>query len=176
MEIKDVVTIIALLLGPVIAVVITLWFQKRAEKRNAKLQLFITLMANRQGGPSREWVNALNLIDVVYAGESRVIQLWKELYFILNTQGFNQQTFWHKYLDLLSAMATSLGYRSLTQTDIDKFYMPQGLGDQAARSLETQIEWLRVLKASPALYKGGVGTTGVAGTTGTTQSPGPTPP
>jgi hypothetical protein len=52
-------------------------------------------------------------------------------------------------------MATSLGYRTLTQTDIDKFYMPQGLGDQATLSLDTQKEWLRVLKATPTLQQVG---------------------
>ena len=60
METKDVVTIIALILGPLIAVMITLWSQKRTERRSAKWQLFVTLMANRKGGPSREWVNAIN--------------------------------------------------------------------------------------------------------------------
>jgi hypothetical protein len=155
METKDVVTIIALILGPVIAVIITLWSQKRSEKLNAKRQLFVTLMANRRAGPNREWVNALNLIDVIYAGETRIVQLWHQLYDVLNVQTINQQAFTHKYLDLLSAMATSLGYRSLTQTDIDKFYMPQALGDQAQLSLEAQTELLRVLKATPTLRQVG---------------------
>ena len=155
METKDVVTIIALILGPVIAVLITLWSQRRSEKLNAKRQLFVTLMANRRAGASRECVNALNLIDVIYAGEPKILQLWHQLYDILCAQPFNNQTFAHKYLDLLSAIATSLGYRSLTQTDIDKFYMPQGLGEQAQLSLETQTEWLRVLKATPTLQRVG---------------------
>ena len=64
-------------------------------------------------------------------------------------QPFNNQTFTHKYLDLLSAIPNSLGYRSLTQTHIDKFYMPRALGDQAQLSLETQTEWLRVFKGNP---------------------------
>jgi hypothetical protein len=151
METKDVVTIIALIAGPVIAVVVTLWSQTRSEKRNAKRALFLTLMAHRRAGPNREWVNALNLIDVIYAGETRVVQLWHQLYDILCAQPFNNQIFAHKYLDLLSTMAISLGYRSLTQTDIDKFYAPQVLGDQATLTSETQKEWLRVLKATPTL-------------------------
>jgi hypothetical protein len=155
MEIKDIVTIIALILGPVIAVAITLWSQKRSEKRNAKQQLFTRLMAHRRAGPIREWVNALNIIDVVYAGDTRVVQLWHQLYDILSARPFNEQTFGHKYIDLLSAMVSSLGYRSLTQTDIDKFYAPQSLGDQAVRELETQTEWLRVLKATPSLQQVG---------------------
>jgi hypothetical protein len=68
----------------------------------------------------------------------RIVQLWHQLYDILCAQPFNNQTFGHKYIDLLSAMATSLGYRTLTQTDIDKFYAPQAIGNQATISLETQ--------------------------------------
>ena len=53
METKDIVTIIALILGPVIAVIITRWSQKRSEKRNAKWQLFLTLMATAGWAQSR---------------------------------------------------------------------------------------------------------------------------
>jgi hypothetical protein len=47
METKDIVTIIALILGPVLAVGITLWSQRRSKKLTTKRQLFVTLMANR---------------------------------------------------------------------------------------------------------------------------------
>jgi hypothetical protein len=127
------------ILGPVIAVAITLWSQKRSEKRNAKQHLFMTLMAHRRAGPIREWVNALNLIDVVYAGDTKVVQLWHQLYDILSARPFNEQTFGHKYIDLLSAMASSLGHRSLKQTDIDKFYAPHSLGDQEIPSTPSRL-------------------------------------
>jgi len=48
-------------------------------------------------------------------------------------------------------MARSLGYRSLQQTDIDKFYAPQVFGDQLALNAETQKEFLRVLKATHSI-------------------------
>ena len=46
METKDIVTIIALILGPVLAVGITLWSRRRLETYRER-QLFVTLMANR---------------------------------------------------------------------------------------------------------------------------------
>ena len=93
----------------------------------------------------------LDSIDVIYSDDSRVLESWHRLYDILNTPGFNNQQFVHQYLNLLSAMAHSLSYRSLQQTDIDKFYAPQALGDQATLQAETQKEWLRILKATPTL-------------------------
>jgi hypothetical protein len=151
MEAKDIITVIALVVGPVSAVIITLWYQRRSERRAAKRQLFVALMAHRKAAPTPEWVNALNLIDVIYADDSEVVELWHRLYDTLTTQPFNNQQFGHQYINLLSNMARSLGYRSLQQTDIDKFYAPQALGDQATLQVETQKEWLRVLKATPNL-------------------------
>jgi hypothetical protein len=149
MTTNEIVTVIALVAGPVIAVGITLWHQRRTEKRVAKERLFLTLMAHRKSfTPVFDWANALNLIDVVYADSPKIVEKWHDLYDILNQNPMNMQQYNHKYLELLSEMATSLGYRSIQQTDIDKFYSPQAYGDQAVTSAEIQKELLRVLKAT----------------------------
>ena len=80
-SIKDIVTIAALFFGPVVAVWITLWSQRRLAKQSAKRQLFLTLMANRKRWPPTiDWVNALNLIDVVFADDDDVVSAWHSLY------------------------------------------------------------------------------------------------
>jgi hypothetical protein len=146
---KDYLTIIALIAGPAIAVIITLWHQSRTTKREAKQKLFLSLMSHRKAMPPRqEWVNALNLVDVVYQDSRAIIQYWHTLYQVLVTKPWNNERYTHAYLDLLSAMAKEVGYKELTQTDIDKFYAPEALGDVASIQAETQKEFLRVLKAS----------------------------
>jgi uncharacterized protein DUF6680 len=148
----EVVTVIALVAGPVIAVLITLWYQRRTDKRAAKERLFITLMAHRKSfSPAPDWTNALNLIDVVYADNPTIVQHWHSLYDILIQTPMNMQRYTYQYLELLSAMAESLGYHSIKQTDIDKFYTPQAYGDQAIVSAEIQKELLRVLKATASI-------------------------
>lgn len=148
-------TLIALFLGPVSAVAITLWHQRRTEKRASKERLFITLMAHRKSfPPTFDWAQALNLIDVVYAKHPKIVKLWHDLYDILCQVPISDQKFNHKYLDLLSAMAKVLGYKTLHQTDIDKFYSPQAHGTHAQQQQELAQELLRVLKAS-----GSIGTT-----------------
>jgi hypothetical protein len=151
MTVVEGVTIFALIAGPVIAVGITLWHQRRTEKRAAKDRLFLTLMAYRKSGPTPDWINALNLIDVVFGDRPKVVSKWHTGYDVLNERPFNIQKFNHLYIELLSLMATSLGYKSLQQTDIDKFYTPQAIGDQAALNAEVQKEWLRVLKATHSI-------------------------
>jgi hypothetical protein len=42
------VTGLAIFLGPAVGVLLTVWFQRRDQKRNAKLRLFRGLMAERK--------------------------------------------------------------------------------------------------------------------------------
>ena len=138
--------IFALFFGPIIAVGITLWWQNRKEKRDAKIRLFTTLMAQRKTTPpTYEWVQALNLIDVVFARDRSVVELWHELFHLFESRE-RTQTQDHKYIELLSEMASVLGYHKSKQTDIDKFYYPQSYIDALLAQNEAQAEWLRVLK------------------------------
>ncbi len=149
---KDYVTIVALFLGPAVAVAITLWHQGRTARRDAKQKLFLTLMSYRKSDPpTAEWASALNLIDVVFADNPTVVQYWHTLYQVLNTKPWNYMNYNHAYLDLLSAIAKAVGYKSLQQTDIDKYYQPDAHGAFQARQGEIQQEFLRVLKASETI-------------------------
>ena len=146
MDTRDIISIIAILVGPVTAVCITLWWQRRKEKRDRQFQLFATLMANRRAAlPSYEWANSLNLIDVVFADYPKIVALWHECYLLLQNQEPTQAS-GHKYLELLSEMARTLGFQRLQQTDIDKYYSPRVHGELLVAQAETQAEWLRVLK------------------------------
>ena len=154
MTVYECATVGGLFLGPVAAVGITLWHQERKEARTAKQSLFLTLMAHRKSvAPPLERTNALNLIDVVYAKDAKVLALWHQLYDLLcqKPEGVNVEAKHHTDLNLLFEMAKSLGYKNLQQTDIDKFYVPQDVGDNAqlVRSLSTEL--LRVLKATETL-------------------------
>lgn len=143
----ELATIVAIVVGPVAAVLITLWHQDRAQKTQAKRQVFNVLMTNRRTfPPTREWVNALNLIDVIFAGDKAVLDLWHRLYEIVCTVPLPEEQFRHTHLDLLQQMARSLGYSELKQTDIDKFYAPQIHGDMAARGAALQDEYLQFVR------------------------------
>ena len=61
-----VVNIIAVLLSPVIAVLVTVYLQNRREKRSQKLWIFNTLIGTRHSPLIEENVRALNMIDVVF--------------------------------------------------------------------------------------------------------------
>lgn len=143
-----VANIIAIMASAVIAVAITLWWQARKEKRDAKIRLFTTLMAFRKAYPvNYEWARALNLIDVIFSDSPEVVARWHRYFDNLedkNPAALNRRI--HIYLELMSEMAKELGFPNLQQTDIDKFYVPQSHADQADINAKIQNEWLRVLK------------------------------
>ncbi|HEX3755749.1 MAG TPA: DUF6680 family protein, partial [Rhizomicrobium sp.] len=77
-----------------------------------------------------------------------IVTLWHSLYTILETEPFLLQRYNHAFLELMSAMAKNLGYKTLAQTDIDKFYSPKAHGNQAVLNADIQAHLLRVLKRS----------------------------
>ncbi len=148
----EAMNIIAVIVGPIVAVIITLWYQSREEKRNDKYRLFTILMAHRKSNPPTfDLVQGLNLIDLVFADHREIVDLWHQYFELLCQDPVNWQIAGAKYLDLLAAMGKVLGYKDLKQTDISRFYSPVAHGNQAELNYNTQIELLRVLKNTAAL-------------------------
>ncbi len=124
----EIISIVAILLSPIIAVLITLWYQSYKTKRDAKMNLFLTLMTYRKTNPpTYSMVDSLNMISVLFSKNKTVVELWHEYYELL-CQKFdetNYETRSHKYLDMLSEMAREiLGYKNLPQTSIDTVLLP----------------------------------------------------
>lgn len=148
--------IAAILLSPVIAVLITLWHQRRQQKRDSRMYILTTLFANRHFPTSEACVQALNMIDVAFLKNKRVRQLWREYFEMLGNSGLDNQPGYEqrqeKNRDLIYEMARSLGYHgAITHNDMQRIYIPRGLGMAAARQEELANELLRVLKASGGL-------------------------
>lgn len=139
------ITALAIFLGPLAGVLFTVWFQARRDKRSEMHRLFYFLMGARKAPlVSPAMATALNSIDVAFHGQPEVRKVWKEYYPLLNQYGSEAQR--HKWLELLSEMAKALGYPSLTQVDIDKFYVPQGHFDDIVQQQTVNGHLLRVLQ------------------------------
>jgi hypothetical protein len=148
-----VVNILAILLSPLVAVLVTVYLQNRREKRNQKLWIFNTLIATRHSPIIDENVRALNMIDVAFHDRPRVRELWHEYLDMLGNEGLNNNLGWgqrqKKNLEMITEMAKHLGYRgTITHLDVDRVYYPVGLGTQSQMGQAIAAELLRVLKAS----------------------------
>jgi hypothetical protein len=152
----EITNIIAVLLSPLIAVLVSVYIQDRAERRRTKTYIFNTLIMYRNRAPNEELVRALNMIDVVFRKNMNIRNLWKEYFSMLSNDGLSNPVSWaqreHKNLEMLTEMAKVLGYSSkLTSLDIERVYFPIGLKDQIETNAEISNELKRLLKESKAI-------------------------
>jgi hypothetical protein len=85
MQFKDIVnllillaTIAAIIVGPIVAVKITLRHETEREKRNRKYQTFHALMKTRRITLSSDHVTALNVIQTEFHDDEKVIAAYKK--------------------------------------------------------------------------------------------------
>lgn len=143
------VNIVAIILSPVIAVCITLWYQNTSEKKKVKRDIFMLIMKNRNSlYLSQEYIQALNSIDIIFYDDSQIREAWAEYYANLNSKNPDFSVRARLYTDLLSQIATHCGYENLKQNQIDKYYTPQGHVDELVRQHEISDELLRTLKST----------------------------
>ncbi len=148
---RDYGELISITLIPFIVWALGTYFQDRKAKRDAKLKLFLTLMASRKAAVlTQEWVDSLNQIDVVFQDNLKVRSAWRQFFDALHPKSphfDNQNSF---RLDLLSEMANSLGYKDLKQTEIDRYYSPVVFSNQQDSQDMLTKETLRILHRSKA--------------------------
>lgn len=146
MKLYEWLTILAIVIGPIAAVQVETWLEKRREDRARKLWIFKTLMATRASTLSAEHVQALNVIDLEFRGDAdkAVSTAWKTYLDHLNSfpkDDEKRQAVWsEKSVDLLGrlllTMGQSLGYE-FDEVHIKKgIYFPQAHGDM---DLEARI-------------------------------------
>lgn len=69
--ISDTLIIIVTFLGPIVAVQLRKFIERRSERKNNRESVFITLMATRANrAGSVDHVQALNMIDLYFSGNS----------------------------------------------------------------------------------------------------------
>jgi len=139
------ITGLAIILGPLAGVLFTFWFQSRKDRDGQKHRLFLTLMGERKGLViSKNMAEALNSIDVVFADRPEIKRLWHKYYGLLSLPPSEERV--HTWLELLAEMAKDLRYTHISQTDLDKFYIPQVHADDLEFQRKVSQQWSRVLE------------------------------
>lgn len=127
-EIKDWVTISAIIIGPILAIQAQKFIESARYKKLRRLNLFHTLMSTRATRVSNEHVAALNMIDIEFYGrklfghrfqtpkEKSITNAWKNYNDQLNTRYTPEQfAMWadkgdELFTTLLYKMSNTLGY------------------------------------------------------------------
>ncbi len=149
-------TVLATVLGPVLAVQAQKWIERVQERNRRKSWVFNQLMATRASRLSPDHVQALNMIDLAFYGrrdfgksratktEVAVTDAWHEYLDHLSTR--TDEMVWgvrsdELFTNLLSAMAKDVGY-SFDRVQLKKgAYSPVAHGEQEAH-LQTQRQLL----------------------------------
>lgn len=140
-------TIIAVIVGPILAVLVTRYVDEQRAGKARRWDVFRTLMRTRREVLSPDFVGALNLIEVEFHGEDAVIQAWKELLKIYNKVPAKEadevqaelKAMDDRRVDLLDAMAKSLKLE-IQQLDILR-------GGYSPMAWSNDLEAQRLLRA-----------------------------
>ncbi len=154
LKLSDWIMILAVLLGPIIAVQLTRYLDNKNEIKRRKLDLFRTLMATRAYNISWDHVNALNRIDVEFDNkipkEKDVLDSWKSYLDLLNDKTLTPEN-WNTrridlFVDLLHKMAMVLDY-DFDKTHIkNSAYSPKAHGNTEEEINELRAGLIKVLK------------------------------
>lgn len=88
------INVLAILISPALAVLISLWLLIRKEKQQKKYFILSSLMAARHYPVSDENVRALNMIDMIFHDKKGVRKLWHEYFDMLKNEGLNNPSGW----------------------------------------------------------------------------------
>jgi hypothetical protein len=143
------ISVVAILVGPILAVLVTRKIDHERAERERRMDVFRTLMKTRRLRLSSEHVTALNLIEIEFYGVAAV-KTARESYFENlskklptdikeSDEHFAEQN--RRLAKLLHAMGKALNFSNLEQLDImTGGYTPQGWAD-----IEQQQQILRYL-------------------------------
>jgi len=148
------ITIIALIVGPIAAVLTQLWFQKRRTIREQKLWVYGALISNRATWIAQDFVRAMNYVDVIFyknaAVRAKRAELLTHIKKTTKQDGTVEQVDWDKAADLcaemLDLMGKELGF-DFSHTQIkDSAYYPVGHEKMDRAAIELREKGLAILE------------------------------
>ena len=146
-----IVNIIAIILSPIIALFISHRVQINYEKRKEKIEILKTLMARRILANSIEYVNALNIIDIIFADSPKVKTAYKALYEAYNQPNYDISKSQMMLTKLIEAIVVDVGYKEkITWDTIQQPYYPIWLDNQI--QADSTIQKYNLAIANSGLY------------------------
>lgn len=129
----NVINIVAVLLSPVIAVLVTMYLQNKSDKKKEKIAIIKALLSTGHYLYSDEIIRSYNLIDIVFKDDTDVREKWKVYYESLCNESLQYQIRLDKKLDLILAMCNAVNYKGITAQDIQRVYVPKGFAEDGEK-------------------------------------------
>jgi len=150
-----IISIIAIVIGPIAAVYVGEYLQDRKKKYDAKMNLFLNLMAHRGDQVCRDFVRSLNLVEVVFYDCPKVLECLRKHFENLHSNGLINpvETRRSSWLELAASIAKALHYTELRQTDLERYYIPQVQVDRSLIENNTLHELYSFLQNGNEFFK-----------------------
>jgi hypothetical protein len=155
----DLLTLVAIIAGPLFGVWLARYLDDRKAKSKRRWEIFSALMRTRNLRLSHDHVSALNLVEIEFHDNSKVIGAWKEYIAELdpkqNTQKMTTEEVAkkrnNKLTKLLDEIAQTLDIK-IDQLDIlEGNYIPQGWFDQEDQNTFLKSQVIKLLQGQSAL-------------------------
>lgn len=161
MKLTDILTIAAIIIGPIMALAIQRELDKKREKDKGQREIFRTIWATRMF-PARlnyRHVEALNMVGLEFEDSQAVLDAWKEYLDFLNRkepeaeaarqQFYNERN--TKFIDLIFALSRKLRYK-FTRLEVEKLtYSPVAHGTWAEQETILRQGATKLFKGEYAL-------------------------
>lgn len=159
--ISDWLMMLAVVIGPILAVQIQKFLDRKSEARKNKLKVFQNLMTTRASTLAYQHVSALNMVGLEFNGKkySKVINAWKTYLDHLSSypnDDVNMQKVWSEkkddqLSDLLYEMGISLNFE-FDKVHIKKAgYVPQAYVDQESQNNFIRCELTEILLGNKSI-------------------------
>jgi hypothetical protein len=152
----NILTIFAILIGPILAIQTQVYLEKRRESRNRKISLFSTLIATRASKLTPDHVRALNMIDIVFVDDKEIIRLWREYHdSLVQPTSENVDARRHdRFINLLHAMSKNLKF-NFDRVMLERvYYLPQGHVDAEVAQIEIRDGMKKMFSGQKEIQKG----------------------
>jgi hypothetical protein len=163
MKLYELITIVAIIVGPIAAVIIQLLSEARRQKRDQQTQTMRMLVSTRHMPSDPAYSTAINMIPIDFNRNRKVMYAWESYIETIQFQPAPENVAVHekkivtKQTKLIFEIMKSLGY-NLPETDIET--TPYAAGGFIARDnimLEAWRAWPRIasaLETQTQLYEG----------------------
>lgn len=159
MTTSDWVIVAATFIGPVVAVVITLWYQHYSAKKQDRMSLFSVMMRYRSSPLNTEFVGSLNMVPVHFHDKKSVLEKYGVLMATFEDTGWMDETKVGRLVEkantdtayLLSEMSKVVGAPVDQLRILRGAYSPKGWQDDADRQRRMQDQLLKLLDGKGAL-------------------------
>lgn len=118
MTTPEIIAICAIVAGPTSAMLVSLEINRRRERKRQKTDLFLTLLTQRKKmRMNDEILDALNIIDVIFYNDKKIMDAKEKLWESQNSTLFDPKVYDMRFLNLLHEISKHLRYKEIKQTD-----------------------------------------------------------